>query len=115
MTTAYITKQMVGFHGSSAKRRSIMRAQGHTWDSHVIIGTPGRELTWLQRLSQRMGIYRAKRRQALLSTQKAYWDARSESVRTSPTTSALECVANQGGPALSMTLYSAHMDMACTG
>jgi hypothetical protein len=92
-----------------------MQVQGHTWDSHVIIGTRVRELTWLQRLSQRMAIYRAQRRQALLSAQKVGWDARRESVRTSPAASALECVAQQGGPALSMTLYAAHTDMACTG
>jgi hypothetical protein len=92
-----------------------MRAHGHTWDSRIVIGTPARELTWLQRLSQRLAVYRAQRQQALLSTQKAGWDARRELVRTSPTASALECAAAQGGPALSMTLYSAHMDMACTG
>jgi hypothetical protein len=92
-----------------------MRAHGHTWDSRVIISPPAGGQTWLRRLSQRLAVYRAQRQQALLSTQKASWDARRELVRTSPTASALEYAAAQGGPALSMTLYSSHMDMACTG
>jgi hypothetical protein len=92
-----------------------MRAHGHTWDSGVIIDRSAGGLTWLQQVRQRWLTYRAERRQALLLSLGTTWNARRERFRTIPVASALECAADQGGPAMALTLYSAHTDMACTG
>jgi hypothetical protein len=92
-----------------------MRAHGQTWDSRVVNGRSTAGLTWLQYLQQRLTAWRLQRKQALLIRQKAGWDAGHEQVRTPSAASALEYAADQGGPAMSMALYSAHTEMASVG
>jgi hypothetical protein len=92
-----------------------MHAHEHTWDSRVISGRPAAGLTWLQYLRQCLTVYRLQRKQALLIRLKADWHACHEQVRTPTTASALEDAADQGGPAMSMALYSAHTEMASVG
>lgn len=92
-----------------------MRAHGHTWDGDVLVESSTRGLLWLQRLWERMSAYSAERRRALVIRYETSWNARHEVMRKSPSLSALESAAGQGGPAMAMTLYTAHTDMACTG
>ena len=86
-----------------------MSVHGHTIAWGMQIGTSTREVGghWLQRLGQWLAGRSERRTTALRMTLQRVWDSRREQFRPAQMESALEHVAERGGPSWLMTMQNA--------